>query len=60
MCNCEKKNLNEDSLRKYCKENFSDHKLPKKYYFIKEIPKTARGKINRDLVKDFCLKNEKN
>lgn len=55
-----KKNLNEDSLRKYCKENFSDHKLPKKYYFIKEIPKTARGKINRDLVKDFCLKNEKN
>ena len=38
---------------------FLDHKIPRKFYFIKEIPKTSRGKINRDLVKNFCLKNEK-
>ena len=55
-----KNNISEDILRKYCKENFSDHKLPKKFYFIKEIPKTVRGKINRDMVKNFCLKNETN
>ncbi len=53
-----KNNLTESILRKYCKENFSDHKLPRKFYFVKEIPKTARGKINRDLVKNYCLKNE--
>ena len=55
-----KKKLSENYLRKYCKDNLSDHKLPKKFYFIKEIPKTGRGKINRDLVKNFCLKNETN
>ena len=28
---------------------FSDHKIPKKIYFIDEIPKTPRGKLNREL-----------
>lgn len=51
------KNIKEQSLINFCKKNFSDHKLPKKFYFLKEIPKTSRGKINRDIVKDFCLKN---
>tara|TARA_B100000963_G_scaffold361175_1_gene395270 strand:- start:20585 stop:22075 length:1491 start_codon:yes stop_codon:yes gene_type:complete len=55
-----KSNLTENILKKYCKENFSDHKIPRKFYFIKEIPKTSRGKINRDLVKNFCIKNETN
>ena len=50
------KNIKEKSLINFCKKNFSDHKLPKKFYFLKEIPKTSRGKINRDIVKDFCLK----
>ena len=53
-----KKKLDKEYLIKYCKKNFSDHKTPKKFYFINEIPKTSRGKINRDLVRNYCLRND--
>lgn len=49
------KRLDEEYFKSYCRKNFSDHKIPKKIYFIDEIPKTPRGKLNRELVKNYCL-----
>ena len=54
------KKFDEEYFKKYCKENFSSHKIPKKFYFVSKIPKNERGKINRIIVRDYCLKiNEK-
>lgn len=54
----ELKELDEEELRDYLALHLAGYKLPKKYYFIRELPKTSIGKISKaDLVKQ-CLKGE--
>jgi len=36
----------------YCKKNLASYKLPKKIKFVSELPKTASGKIKRQVLKD--------
>ena len=40
-----------DFLNKLLKE-----KVPERWFILDEIPKSDRGKINRDIVASICLK----
>ncbi len=45
-------------LRQWCSERIRRVSVPEKWFFVAEIPKTDRGKINRERVRDFCLGEE--
>lgn len=36
----------------YCRERLASYKVPRKVYFVKELPKTASGKIRRREVRE--------
>jgi acyl-CoA synthetase (AMP-forming)/AMP-acid ligase II len=44
------------ALHAWMKSHLAEHKLPSKWYAIDAIPRTSRGKINRDAVKSACDK----
>lgn len=44
-----------DDLDEWCRQNLADYKVPSKWYEVKEIPRTSRGKINRDNVAKHCM-----
>ena len=47
-------------LRAWCAERIKADCVPDKWYFMAEIPKTERGKVNRETVMRACLnRNEK-
>ncbi|MAW49030.1 MAG: AMP-dependent synthetase, partial [Gammaproteobacteria bacterium] len=51
-------NLNEADLKIYAKEKLAKFKIPKKIFFVTEIPKGATGKLQRNvLAKKFGLSN---
>jgi len=41
------------ALKKLCMENLSSHKIPRKWFFVEEIPHTTSGKIARMLVQQL-------
>lgn len=41
-------------LAKWVARHLSDTKVPRHWYFVDEIPKTSRGKVNRQAVADFA------
>ena len=43
-------------LKAWCAERIRMDCVPEKWFVLPEIPKTDRGKINRDRVRDVCLK----
>ncbi|KAI9798315.1 MAG: hypothetical protein M1833_004887 [Piccolia ochrophora] len=53
------KQLGEDELRKWVTEKVAKFKVPKKIFFTNSMPKTATGKIQRRMVADAMLKQEK-
>jgi len=42
-------------LYRWVRERLAEHKHPVRWYVLDEIPRTSRGKINRDSVRDRCL-----
>jgi acyl-CoA synthetase (AMP-forming)/AMP-acid ligase II len=44
------------ALYSWLKAHLAEHKLPSRWWIIDAIPRTARGKINRDAVKAACEK----
>jgi oxalate---CoA ligase len=44
-------------LRAWCSERIRPDAIPDKWFVVDEIPKTDRGKVNRKIVRDYCLKN---
>ena len=42
--------------RAWCAERIKADCVPDKWYFMAEIPKTERGKVNRETVMRACLK----
>ena len=44
-------------LRLWCQKRIKLHAVPDKWFFVQSIPKTDRGKINRETVRDYCLKD---
>jgi fatty-acyl-CoA synthase len=45
--------VTEDELMKYCREKLADYKVPKQFVFVKELPLTPAGKINKSLIKQW-------
>jgi oxalate---CoA ligase len=43
-------------IRSWCVERLAPEKRPDKWFLVPEIPKTDRGKINRQRVADYCLR----
>jgi acyl-CoA synthetase (AMP-forming)/AMP-acid ligase II len=46
------------SLHAWLKTHLAEHKMPSRWWVIGEIPRTSRGKINRDAVKAACEKQD--
>ena len=52
----ENQNCSEDDVKNYAKEKLAKFKVPKKIFFVEEIPKGATGKLQRNtLAKKFGL-----
>ena len=45
----------ERGMRLWCAQRLSREKIPVHWFVVEEIPKTDRGKINRDIVAACCL-----
>ena len=41
-------------LHRFMTERLAEPKMPVKWFVLDEIPRTSRGKVNRDLVKGAC------
>jgi len=48
------KTIDPDGLIKHCKANLAGFKVPKKVEIVKEIPKTATGKVRKNVIRDMC------
>ncbi len=54
----EGENCSETDVKNYAEEKLSKYKIPKKIFFVSEIPKGATGKLQRNvLAKNFGLNN---
>ena len=54
----EGKNCSETDVKTYAQEKLAKFKIPKKIFFVNEIPKGATGKLQRNvLAKNFGLNN---
>lgn len=42
------------ALHDWMKSHLADHKLPSRWWIMETIPRTSRGKVNRDMVKAAC------
>lgn len=42
------------ALHRWMTEHLAEHKLPSRWWIVEEIPRTSRGKINRDVVSGTC------
>ncbi len=38
----------------HCKANLAGYKVPKRVEIVKEIPKTATGKVRKNVIRDMC------
>lgn len=46
------------NLSKWISDHLTEYKRPILWYLLDEIPRTSRGKINRDTVREVCLGQE--
>lgn len=42
------------ALHDWMKAHLAEHKMPSRWWRVAEIPRTSRGKINREAVRDAC------
>lgn len=43
------------SLKKVCKERLANYKVPKRFYFLSELPKTVVGKIDKKQLACYAI-----
>ena len=41
-------------LYEWMKSHLAEHKMPSRWWVVDAIPRTSRGKVNRDAVKTAC------
>lgn len=46
-----KKNINEEVIKSELKKNLAEFKIPKKFFFVDNLPKTSLGKIEREKIR---------
>ena len=42
------------TLHQWVTQNLAEFKLPARWYVLDEVPRTSRGKVNREQVRDHC------
>jgi acyl-CoA synthetase (AMP-forming)/AMP-acid ligase II len=42
------------ALHAWMQAHLAEHKMPARWWLVSEIPRTSRGKINREAVRDAC------
>ena len=47
----------EPTLKSVCKERLANYKIPKRFYFIEELPKTVVGKIDKKRLVEIATEN---
>lgn len=47
-----------EGLRAWCLQRVRREAIPEQWFFVSEIPRTARGKINRDIVRRLVLEEK--
>ncbi len=47
------------TLREWCAERIRLESVPERWFFLDEIPKSDRGKVNRDNVRTVCLERSR-
>lgn len=45
-------------LQEHCKSKLADFKIPIQFHFLDTMPKTATGKVQRRMVREFVSKNQ--
>jgi len=50
--------FSERDFRTWCTERIRAECIPERWFVLPEIPKTDRGKLNRDMVRAKCLQRE--
>jgi len=50
--------LDEDEVKSWCAQSLPDFKAPKRIFFMDDLPKSDRGKVRRDDLKDIWEKSE--
>jgi len=50
--------ISERELKAWCSERIDPHKVPVRWYFLKEMPRSDRGKLLRGKVKELCEKEK--
>lgn len=51
----EERDVSSDDLENWMKTLIRKDAIPEDWFFVPEIPKTDRGKVNRDIVREKCL-----
>ncbi len=54
----EEASTTKSQLKSWCAERIKNDAVPDKWFFVTAIPKTDRGKINRETVLHFCLQQK--
>lgn len=54
----EKDKINSEIMKSWLSDKISQEKIPERWFFLDDIPKNDRGKINRKNVLEVCLKND--
>jgi len=49
-------NVSAQSLQAWCLERVRREAIPERWFFVSEIPRTARGKVSRDAVRRMLIK----
>ena len=48
----EKSEINEDDLIRALKSNIAGFKVPKKIFFVEELPRNTMGKVQKNVLRD--------
>ena len=48
----EKSKTNEDDLIRALKSNIAGFKVPKKIFFVEELPRNTMGKVQKNVLRD--------
>ena len=49
--------LSEEDVKNWCAESLPEYRVPKRVYFIDDLPKNDRGKVRRDDLKAIWQKD---
>jgi acyl-coenzyme A synthetase/AMP-(fatty) acid ligase len=49
----------EDEIKNHCAATLPEYRMPKRIFFVEQLPKNDRGKVRRDDLKKLWLQDHK-